>query len=152
MFTGELVYEDRARYDFWLPALLGGIILIEVGVGIWSVFRVGLEGALYFVIGLLLISLFYFIMPRKFQIYSDRLVIVLGGPLAWKIPLSTIKQAQQYSSTGAMAYRGMRFVTSTKYVLEIVRSPGSSTVISPAHGEEFLEQLNQTLKRNSSFR
>ena len=89
------------------------------------------EGVLFLVIeGLFLALLFYFIMPRKLEIHRDKLRIVLGSPFAINIALSTIKEAKRTSGTKAFVYSGVRFATSSKYVIEIVRNRGMSYVIS----------------------
>jgi hypothetical protein len=111
-----------------------------------------IEGVLFLVCeGIFLALLFYFIMPRKLEIQQDKLRIVLGSPFAINIPLSTIKEAKKTSGTKAFVYSGVRFATSSKYVVEIVRNKGMSYVISPRNGELFLEQLNQAIKSNYSY-
>ncbi|MFC1945225.1 hypothetical protein ACFLWF_00560 [Chloroflexota bacterium] len=85
-------------------------------------------------------------MPRKLQIYDDKLRIVLGAPLAVNIPLSTIKEARHSSGVKAYMYGGVRFATSSRYVTEIVRKKGINYVISPQNGDIFLDHLNRTIK------
>ncbi|MCX6000330.1 MAG: hypothetical protein NTU41_12300, partial [Chloroflexi bacterium] len=41
---------------------------------------------------LLVALIFYFVFPRRYQVFSTKLRIVLGWPLGWDIPLSTIKE------------------------------------------------------------
>ena len=78
----NLVYEDTPRYDFWLKLILGsvlaltlilGVVLLsEDIIGAWVMFGVTLFDAL----------LFKAILPRRFQIFQDRVKIVLGEPFA----------------------------------------------------------------------
>ena len=46
----------------------------------------------------------------------------------------------------AFAYSGIRFATSSKRVIEIVRKKGMNLVISPRNADIFLDQINQALK------
>jgi len=60
-------------------------------------------------------------MPRKYQIYQDKLRIVLGNPFGINIPYSTVIEVQHSSSIKAFIFGGIRFAASTWYVVEIVR-------------------------------
>ena len=85
-------------------------------------------------------------MPRRYQIFQDRLKIVLGNPFALSIPFSIIKEVRPVSGSSTFAYWGIRLATSSKSVVEIVRSKGWNVVISPANRDMFLDQLTQALK------
>ena len=146
----ELIYEDMPRYDFWLKFVLGGVLALTFIAGLtllsqdltgaWVMFGVTLFDAL----------LFKAILPRRFQVFRGRLKIALGGPFAINIPFSNIREARAASSHKAFIYGGLRFTTSTKNVVEIVRKKGLSLVISPANVDRFLEQLNQALGTTGS--
>ena len=75
--------------------------------------------------------------------------IVLGRPLAVNIPLATIKEARPAPGSKAFAYWGVRFATSLKNVVEIVRHRGLNFVISPSNRDLFLERLAEALKAQS---
>ena len=146
----SLVYEDIPRYDFWLKFILGGVLALTLILGVILLSEdIGAALAMF---GVTLFDalLFKAILPRRYQIFQDRVRIVLGGPFAINIPLANIREARQASSSKAFAYRGFRFATSTHFVLEIVRKKGLSLVISPFSGDLFLEQLNQALKATSN--
>ena len=70
----------------------------------------------------------------------------MGTPFTINIPLSTIKEVRHSSGVKAYEYSGIRFSTSSRYVVEIVRSKGMNYVISPQNGNLFLEQLSQAIK------
>ncbi|MEW6033951.1 MAG: PH domain-containing protein [Chloroflexota bacterium] len=138
-----LVYEDTARYDLWLKlvlaaalaaTLVGGVVMLPTEpAGAWSMLGVTVFDAL----------LFYAVMPRKYQVLQDRVRIVLGGPFAFGIPLSTIKAAR--SGSRGLTRLGIGFATSFRHVVEIERNKGLSVFISPANPEMFLEQLSQAM-------
>jgi len=141
----ELVYEDTPRYDSWLKLMLGAILALTLILG-FVLLPIDISGAgVMFGVTLFDALLFRAILPRRFQIYQDRVRIVLGGPLALNIPLLDIREARLASSSKAFVYWGLRFVTSVRGVVEIVRKRGLSVVISPANADTFLEQLNQAL-------
>lgn len=144
----SLLYEDITKYDFWLKLILGSILALTFVLGI--IFISNTEVALVmFGITLFDALLFKAILPRRFQIFEDRLRILLGGPLAVNIPFSDIADAKPVPGSKAFnyrGYRGLRFATSTRYVIEIVRNKGLNLVISPSKGDIFLEELNRALK------
>ena len=141
-----LIHEELAEYTSWFKLLF----LIPIGLligAIFLAFNQESEASMALVVdGVFFVLLFYFIMPRRYQIYHDKLRIVLGSPFAINIPLSTIREAKHGSGINALVYFGVRFVTSTKYVIEVVRNKGLNYVISPQNGDIFREQLNQAIK------
>ena len=144
----SLLYEDIPRVDMWLKLLLGGIPAVFFVLGIVLLFEnknIG-DVLVAFGVAIFYVLLFTAIIPRRYQVYSDRLRIVLGGPFVWNIHFSTIKEARSASGAKAFAYWGVRLATSSKGVVEIVRSRGCSVVISPSNSGLFLEQLNGALE------
>ncbi|MBI2869238.1 MAG: PH domain-containing protein [Chloroflexi bacterium] len=85
-------------------------------------------------------------MPRKYLLYQDRLRIVLGRPFGIDIPYTSIKEVKRASGARAYIYAGIRFATSSRYVVEILRKKGFNYVISPQNGDYFIEQLNRVMK------
>lgn len=139
------LYEDTAKYDLWLKLLLGGILAFTLVMGLYLL-TVDRTGAYIFLAitafdGLL----FYTILPRRYQVWSDRVIIVLGKPFAVNIPLATIKEARPVAGVKAFIYGGVRFATSAKSVVEIARHRGLNFVISPSNRELFLERLAEAM-------
>ena len=146
-----LIYEDNAQYDLWLKLILGGSLAVTLILGFvllstdlvaaWICFGVTVFDAL----------LFNAVLPKRYQIFQDKLRIVLGRPFAFNIPLSTIKEVRSASGARAFAYQGIRFATSMRTVVEIIRHKGWNVVISPANRDMFVEQLNQALKEQAEL-
>ena len=140
-----LIHEEKAEYDSWIRLIL----IIPIGLFLAAIIfasKQDLEVSLVlFGEAALFTLIFYFVLPRRYQIYQDKLRIVLGAPLAINIPLSTIKEARHSSGFKAFFYFGVRFATSSRNVLEIVRRRGLNYVISPQNSEFFLDQLNQAV-------
>ena len=141
----SLIYEDVPKYDLWLKIILGGILAVTFVAGVVLLFDDIVEALAMLGVALFEAFLFKAILPQRFQIFEDGLRIVLGGPFAINIPLSNIREARSASSFKTFAYGGIRFATSTRYVVEIVRKKGLNLVISPASGDMFLEQINQAI-------
>ena len=144
-----LLYEDDARIDTWLKLMLAGIPAILLVVGIVLIFQdteaaVTMLGAAVFYA-----VLFRLFMLPKYQVYSDRVRIVLVGPFAWNISFSTIKEVRPASRASAFAYNGVRFATSYRDVVEIRRSKGCNVVISVSNKDVFLEQVRTAMKSAS---
>jgi len=137
------LYEDIPRYDFWLKFILGGILALTFILGIILISEDTEAALAMFGITLFDALLFKAILPRRYQIFEDRLRILMGGPFAINISFSNIEEAKLASGRKAFAYRGLRLATSTHHVVEIVRKKGLNLVISPRNDDMFLEQLNQ---------
>ena len=141
------LYEDRARYDYWLRLILFGIPLILLSIGIILMPK-DREGAIAVFSGSLFVTfLFYLVLPKKYQIFEDKLKIVLGWPLYVDLSLVNISDSQITSGRKVFAYWGIRFATSTKSVVEIIRKRGLNIVISPSNGSLFVNRLNEACKQ-----
>jgi len=140
-----IVREEPAEYNPWLR-LIFLIPAVSFAGAIWMAYSHDLEGTIFLAgEGFLFGLFFYFILPRKYQIFQDKLRIELGRPFAINIPFAAIREVKQANTVNAYLYSGVRFVTSTRYVIEIVRSGGFNYVISPQRGESFLEQLRSSV-------
>jgi hypothetical protein len=148
-----VLHEDRPKYDLWLKALLAftPTPLIVLGLLIYygalpaepEEARAG--AIILFASAIFTLLLFWAILPRKYQILGDRIKIVLGGPFSFNIGFNTIKETRGAEAWKGLGYWGIRFATSTKNVVEIVRSKGMDVVISPSKRELFLEELNKAV-------
>jgi hypothetical protein len=146
MQRGMLVYEDQALTAWWIKFLLGGLLVLTLILG-FVFLRIDKAGAgVIFGVTVFDGLLFYCVMPRKYQIYSDRLVIVLGGPFTKTVKLSDIKSVSRVAGSNALGYNGLRFSSSTEYVVQILRYNGMGVVISPSGRDYFIDQLNQAVK------
>ena len=142
MKTSLLIYEDTPKYDLWLKLILGGVLALTFILGVIFICQDTEAAITMFGITLFDALLFKAILPSRYQIFEDRLKILMGGPFAVKISFSNIEEAKPATGRKAFAYGGLRLATSTRNVVEIVRKKGLNLVISPSN-EMFLEQLNQ---------
>ena len=141
-----LIHQENAEYNAWMRL----IYLIPAGLLIGALIGLYYQEmeALWVLLGdaVFISVLFYFIFPRQYQIYDDKLRIVLGRPFRIDIRLDGIQEVRHTQGYKAHVYSGLRFATSSRYVIEIVKKKGMNYIISPQHGELFLQQLTQAAK------
>jgi len=142
----QLIHQDTARYDSWLKLLLGGVLSFTLLLGVYLLYIDRTGALICFGVTVFDALLFYAILPQRYQIWTDRVRIVLGRPFSVNIPLPTIKEVRPAKGIKAFAYGGLRFATSSRTVVEIVRHHGWNFVISPDNRELFLERLAEALK------
>jgi hypothetical protein len=101
------MYEDMPRYDRITKILIGTILGTLLVAGIVLLFYAVAAGIALFGDTLLVALVFYFVLPRRYQVFNTKLRIVLGWPLGWDIPLSTIAEARVAPSTARWVYKGV---------------------------------------------
>ncbi|MFC1847618.1 PH domain-containing protein [Chloroflexota bacterium] len=141
-----LVYDDKPRYDLWVKFILGSIIACTFILGIIYISQDTEAAIAMFGITVFDAILFKIILPRRFQIFEDRLKILLGVPFSINIPFTNITDVKTVSGTKALVYWGIQFATSTSHVVEIIRKKGPNITISPSNPDMFLEQFKQAQK------
>ncbi len=139
------VYEDTPRYDVWFKAVL----LLPVFFLLIAAYRL-VNGDTRSAIGLLattllVIAVFWAIVPRKYCILEDKLSIVLGGPFRFDIPYETIDTARKPEGISL----GINFATSMhdRNAVQIVRYGRMNVHITPSRPEEFMENLIKAVDR-----
>ena len=93
-----------------------------------------------FVIGLI----FWFVLPREYQVYENHLRIVLGGPFSVKVGFQNIEAVRV---TSRMSFNIHFTTTITRSYVEIVIKKGMSIAITPTDKESFVEKANQALSQ-----
>ena len=140
------LYEDVPKYDFWLKIILGGTLAFTFILGLILISTDTIAAVVMFGVTLFDALLFKTVLPRRFQIFEDRLRILMGWPFAVNIFFSNIEEAKPASGRKVFAYKGLRFATSTRHAIEIVRKKGLNLVISPGKDDIFLDELNRAIK------
>lgn len=144
-----LFHQDVPRYDSWLKLVLGGIVALTLIPGlVFLLFSTELAIAM-FVLSAIDALIFWIIVPRRFEIYENRLRIQLGWPVAANISLRNIGEAKPGHPGDIWVYWGIRLGTSTTNIVEIIRKKGMNIIITPENSEEFINQLNQAIARQS---
>ncbi|MDD5605320.1 MAG: hypothetical protein WC231_01905 [Dehalococcoidales bacterium] len=143
--TEYLIYESPAPTEGWVKAIFIGIISLTLIPAIILI-QIDLIGAwIMFIATVFDAALLYFIFPRKYQIFTDRVNIVLGRPFSYSFSLSSVQGCSRIDGSTPFVYWGLRLASSNKGVIEIKRPRDMDVVISPADPETFIEQLNRTL-------
>lgn len=141
----NLLYEDKARIDIWLKLLWGIGPALTFIFGIRRIFDDITGAAVLFAVTAFVVLLFRILIPQRYEIWSDRVKMVLGFSFALNIPFSTIKEARKTSIMKAFTHSGLRYATSTRGSVGIIRTKGWNVVISPSDCDMFLEQLNHAM-------
>ena len=146
-----LIHEEKPKTDTWLEVLYIVPIALLIILGIIGISRSTEEGIVLFGAALFPCMLYRLLLPRRFQVFDDKLKIKLGGPFAFSIPLSDITDVKSRTGAKAFFFRGIRYATSAKHTVEIIRSKGLDIVISPENDDMFLQQLNQARQTAQSL-
>lgn len=139
-----MLYQDEPAYGLLLKLIIVmvPVILLAASIYLWSSGEKSDGLALLaeaFFIGLI----FWVIFPRRYQVYEDRLRIVLGGPFAVNIGFEQIKIIEV---TSRMALT-VNFATKmTKAYVRIVKKHGLSIAITPKSNESFVDNANRALR------
>ncbi len=138
----------------WVNGIVGAMLAVEavllialmviVGMPFWAAF-ISLAS-----VGLVALMI-WAIVPRKYEVYDDRLVLVFAL-WRWNISIDSIEQARPASWWKSYGYFGVRFATAPGKAVELRRRGGSSLsrpnlIISPEDREFFLTELNTVLAR-----
>ncbi len=144
--SATLIYEDVPRFDSWMKPFVSGFIMFFLILGLIFLYFTVELAITSFAIAVFIGLIFTIIIPRRFQIFEDRLRIQLGGPIAFNVPLKSIEEARHGASGDILFYWGIKFGTSTSNVVEIIRNKGMNVIITPTHFTAFLNQLNHAVK------
>jgi hypothetical protein len=149
----SLIHEDVPRWNTaskiarvpW--ALLGVWFLARGALSLLSGHTGG--GVLYIVLAAAYwVYLYFFIAPRRYQIFDDRLEIVYGRPFAVNIPLSRVGGVRRHSLWG-LEYVVSFFNCTSREAVEVL-SGASSFMISPNNRDTFITKLNEALEKAKS--
>ncbi len=143
----ELIYRAPPRIAGWFPYMIGGILAMTLVPALVLLF-IDIYAALAFLaVTAVDALLFWAVVPRRFEIYSNAVRVKLGGPFASNTPLENIENVRMVDGHSAFAYHGIKFTTTTRGVVEISRSKGMDLVVTPSDPETFLEQLDRVRQR-----
>jgi len=139
-----LLYQDKPKYGLFLKLILIiPVILLASSIYLWSTGEAIGSLALVteaFIIGLI----FWFVLPREYQVHENHLRIVLGGPFSVKVGFQNIEAIR---ITSRVAF-SINFVTRiTKSYVEIAIKKGMSIAITPTDDKSFVEKANQALSQ-----
>ena len=164
----DIVYEDSSTStrESWLGSGAFGrqglrmlpVNLVIFSAGLFLAFTQFQQEAVFFsIIGatlFLILVINMALLPTKYQIFNDKIRIVLGWILHFDIPFNNVENATAATWQDLWGLN-LNFVNSySSYdILQIIRKRGVKIYISPRKRKLFLEHLNKALadwRRNNS--
>lgn len=144
--SSVLIYQSVPHFAWWFKLVISAVILLTLTPAMMLLAMGEVLGG-YVMLGATALDalLFYIIIPRSYDIYSDKVVIKLAASLSIRISFDTLNSVRKAPSSYALAYWGLRFATQASGVIELKRAGGFDVVISPSNPESFLEQLERAL-------
>jgi len=139
----SIIYEDSPNYDVWLKGIMMLPIFFIV-IGLYFLFTTEIESAVgVFATGLLMGTVYWAIFPRKYQVFDNRVKIVLGGPFSVNISFDSLESAGKQEGINF----GLNFATTfiSEHAVEIKRKKGLTVNITPGNRDRFLENLNKAV-------
>ncbi len=150
-----LIHQDVPRWNaasvlaHLPPAILGLWLLVRAIL--WLASGHIATGVVYTVLAsACCLSVYAFLAPRRYQLLDDRLRIVYLRPFAMNLPFSRVEGVRPHTLWGLEYLVSYMNCTSSECI-ELL-GPASSTFISPADRDLFMEKLNEALERNRSRR
>jgi hypothetical protein len=140
------VYQDQPPRTGWLNLMFVMVLVVILITGLVLIKLDWVFSLIMFAVALFAGLVFYSVIPRCYQIYSDRLKIILGPPFSITILFTDIRSFWRVDGEAAISSLDIRSITTTRYVIEINRRRSKSIMISPSGGDHFSKQLNQALK------
>ena len=145
--TGQILARFKSKYDKGLIAIFIVMILTPLGLGglLVAAKEFQLASVMLGVAGLALLAL-WSALPRAFELWPDRIHIVLGWSWGFSIPLSTITEV--LPAPGVAPWIGIKamFATSFKTPVQIKRTKGMNFVLSPDNPAEFIGSVRNALE------
>ena len=133
--------------------LVLGILLLTDVVVVVALLIVGVPGwiSLLFFVSFLPAAVIWFILPRRFEVWHDRLVIVFPVLLRWSLSFETIETVEIARWWHAYAFMGVRFASNPRRSVDVIRRQANlitrpNVVISPEDREEFIARMSEALE------
>jgi hypothetical protein len=144
--TTQMPLRFKPRYDKWLWPVLTLVPLLPLGRASFLVAadEFQLAWLMLGVTGLALLAL-WSVLPRAFELWPDRIRIILGWPWGLNIPLNKIAEVRPAPGVASLARWGAGFATSFKTPVQIRRTKGMTIVVSPSNPAEFIESVRKAL-------
>jgi hypothetical protein len=148
----EPLYSTPAGGMRLFSAIIALLLLTDIVLAVVLLVLVNaLSAVVTFVSMLATFVLIWLILPRRYEVWQDRLRIVFPA-WGWDLPyegIETVRAGRWYEAYG---FAGWRFATAPSQTVTVLRhNPNMVThpniVISPANREEFLRHLRRAMRR-----
>jgi hypothetical protein len=149
----EPTYVFKAAGLRTLSAILVALFVIDFAIVI-GLLIVGVPSwiSLLFFVTVLPAAIIWLVIPRRFEVWRDRLVIVFPILVRWSIPFDTIASVEIAKWWHAYAFMGVRLASNPGRSVDIMRLGANplrrpNIVITPENREEFIEYVTRALQR-----
>ena len=140
-----LLYQDTPAYGLLLKLI---ILVVPVGLLIASIYlwlSGESAGGLVLLVEAFIVGLiFWFVFPRRYQVYEDHVRIVLGGPFSFKVGFAGIEAIRVTSRFTLIVNCATKL---TKSCVEITQKRGLPIAITPSDSDLFVENANRALSQ-----
>lgn len=143
------LFQTPAKYGRFIKIVLGITPLILLVVGIFELDRTPADAYGLLGTGAGVLLLYWLILPHRFEIYPDRLRVVLGGPFAFNIGFAEISAVEALPPARAFAISGLKFATDAGTALVVKRRGKLDVSLSPRDRDEFVRLIEETLGQAS---
>ena len=137
-----IISEHKAKYDNWIKTILP----LPLAIVLFTSFMLRKkEPEAILVLGgsfILLIFIFWLIMPRKFLIMSNKMKIILGASVSFNIPYNNIDLVRELGGKNF----GINYSTSLKTAVEIVVKKGMNINFSPENRGQFIQDIDKAME------
>ncbi|MCD6384302.1 PH domain-containing protein [Candidatus Sumerlaeota bacterium] len=144
----EAIYEERLKLGIVLKTVYLFTYIVIIASALWALLRNRTVSGWILVIVLMLTAILLFaILPRKYQIFSDRIRIICGL-LRVNVPFNDIKALEIRPAHNIYgSFKALRFGTGTgEKCIMLKRKHKMSILIQPMSTERFMEVLNKAMK------
>jgi hypothetical protein len=143
-----IIYEDSPYYNIRQKGALALAMLPFIIIILYCLFTGNMIGFIGgFVAGLLISFYHLMLFPRKYQIFNNKLRILLGDVFPFDIPFHNLETAREPTRTEWLWGTTLGFgIYSTEHAVQIVQKKRwilRCINISPCDREKFLECLNK---------
>ena len=98
-----------------------------------------------FGVGAGVLLLYWLILPHRFEVYANRLRVVLGGPFAFNIGFAEITAVEILPPARAFAISGLKMATDAGTALIVKRRGKLDVSLSPRDRDEFVRVLEEAI-------
>jgi hypothetical protein len=143
------LFQTPAKYGRFIKIMLGIAPLLLLVVGFVELNGNPADAYGLFGTGAGVLLLYWLILPHRFEIYPDRLRVILGGPFAFNIGFAEITAVEVLPPARAFAISGLKMATDAGTALIIKRRGKLDVSLSPRDRDEFLRVLEETMGQAS---
>lgn len=143
------LFQTPAKYGRFIKIVLGIVPVIMLVTAILELDQTPADAYILFGTSAGLALLFWLVLPHRFEIYPDRLRVVMGASFAFNIRLAEITAVEVLPPARAFIANGLKMATDAGTALVIKRRGKLEVSLSPRNRDEFIRVLQQAIGKAS---